>query len=153
MDVFTHMVHGMTCHVTCPQSVWESIVMTHLCAWKTQSRPEQSMTWLSGSWIVGLFFVFFLTRTVLIIKGLDNQARKGLIITDNQGFHHVSPNFSNSADDSPHQTVYRIKITKQFTEWESYHLPIVTVHHTPHGLPWLLFVLLATCETQCGPFF
>ncbi len=37
----------------------------------------------------------------LIIKGIDTQDMKGLIITDNQGFHHVSPNFSNSPDDSP----------------------------------------------------
>jgi len=29
----------------------------------------------------------------LIIKGLDNQAMKSLIITDNQAFHHVSPSF------------------------------------------------------------
>jgi hypothetical protein len=38
-----------------------------------------------------------------IIKGLHNQARKSLIIRsgDNQAFHHVSPNFSNSADHPP----------------------------------------------------
>jgi hypothetical protein len=35
----------------------------------------------------------------LIIKGLDNQAQKSLIISNNQAFYHVSPNFSNSAVD------------------------------------------------------
>jgi hypothetical protein len=34
--------------------------------------------------------------TDLIIDGLDDQEMKSLIITDNQAFHHVSPNFSNS---------------------------------------------------------
>ena len=34
---------------------------------------------------------------------------KSLIITDNQGFHHVSPKFSSSPDDSPDQTVNGIK--------------------------------------------
>ena len=63
----------------------------------------------------------------LIIKGLDNQARESLIISDNQAFHDASPNLSNSADDSPDQTVDRIKI--------EYHLPILTIHHTPPGLP------------------
>ena len=46
----------------------------------------------------------------LIIKDLDNQTRKNLIIIDNQSFHHVSPNLCNSEDDSPDQTVDRIKI-------------------------------------------
>ena len=46
----------------------------------------------------------------LIIKGLDNQAMKSLIITDNQGFHHVSPKFSCSPDDSTDQAVNGIKI-------------------------------------------
>jgi hypothetical protein len=46
----------------------------------------------------------------LIIKDLDNQARKSLIISDNQAFHHVSPNFFDAADGSPDQTVKRIKI-------------------------------------------
>jgi hypothetical protein len=46
----------------------------------------------------------------LIIKGLDNQARKILIISGNQAFYHVSPNFSDAADGSPDQTVKRIKI-------------------------------------------
>jgi hypothetical protein len=46
----------------------------------------------------------------LIIKGLDNQARKILIISGNQVFHRVSPNFSDAADGSPDQTVKRIKI-------------------------------------------
>jgi hypothetical protein len=44
------------------------------------------------------------------MKGLDNQAMKSLITTDNQGFHHVSPRFSNSPDDSPDQALNRIKI-------------------------------------------
>ena len=34
----------------------------------------------------------------------------------------------NSADDSPDQTVDRIKI--------EYHFPILTIHNTPPGLPW-----------------
>jgi hypothetical protein len=46
----------------------------------------------------------------LIIKGLDNQAQKSLIISDNQAFHHFSPNFSDAADGSPDQTGKRIKI-------------------------------------------
>ena len=46
----------------------------------------------------------------VIIKGLDNQAMKSLIISDNQAFHHVSPKFSNSPDDSPDQALNRIKI-------------------------------------------
>ena len=61
------------------------------------------------------------------------QARKSLIIIDNQAFHHVSPNFSNSVDDSPDQTVDRIKI--------EYHLPILTIHHTPTRLPFRPFPL------------
>jgi hypothetical protein len=32
-----------------PQSVWESIAITHLCASKTQSRPDQSMPWLCAN--------------------------------------------------------------------------------------------------------
>ncbi len=31
-----------------PQSVSESIVLTHLCVWKMHSTPGQSMTWLSS---------------------------------------------------------------------------------------------------------
>jgi hypothetical protein len=46
----------------------------------------------------------------MIIKGIDNQVMKSLIITDNQAFHHVSPKFSNSPDDSPEQALNRIKI-------------------------------------------
>jgi hypothetical protein len=46
----------------------------------------------------------------LIIKRLDNQAMKSLIITDNQGFHQVSPRFAHSPDDSPDQALNRIKI-------------------------------------------
>ena len=42
---------------------------------------------------------------------------KSLIITDNQDFHHVSPKFSNSPDDSPDQELNRIKI--------EYHLVLV----------------------------
>jgi len=61
------------------------------------------------------------------------QARKSLIIIDNQAFHHVSPNFSNSVDDSQDQTVDRIKI--------EYHLPILTIHHTPTRLPFRPFPL------------
>jgi hypothetical protein len=62
----------------------------------------------------------------LIIKGLDNQARKGLIISDNQVFHDVSPNLSNSADDSPDQTVDRIKmnITFPFSPSTAHHLDL-----------------------------
>ena len=37
----------------------------------------------------------------LIIKGLDNQTRKRLIISDNQAFDHVSPNFSELPVTSP----------------------------------------------------
>ena len=59
----------------------------------------------------------------LIIKGLDHQGMKSLTITDYQAFHHVSPNFSNSADDSPDQTVNRIKI--------EYHLPLLSTTHRP----------------------
>jgi hypothetical protein len=47
----------------------------------------------------------------LIIKGLDNQGRKSLIISDNQAFHHVSPNFSDVVDGSPDQTVDENKAT------------------------------------------
>jgi hypothetical protein len=53
--------------------------------------------------------------TGLIIKGLDNQA-----------FHHVFPNFSNSADDSLDQTVDRIKIVFPFS-------PSTTHHPDFHG--------------------
>jgi hypothetical protein len=45
-----------------------------------------------------------------LICWLDNQAMKSLIITDNQGFHQVSPRFSNSPDDSPDQALNRMKI-------------------------------------------
>ena len=41
-----------------------------------------------------------------------------------QDFHHVSPNFSNSVDDSSDQTVNRMKI--------KYHLPILTIHPVTH---------------------
>ena len=51
-----------------------------------------------------------ISTLILIIKGLDNQAMKSLIISDNQAFHHVSPKFSNSPDDSPDQALKRIKI-------------------------------------------
>ena len=51
---------------------------------------------------------------------------KNLIITDNQSFHHVSPNFSNSADDSPDQTVHRIKV--------KCHVPLLYTTPSP-GLP------------------
>ncbi len=57
----------------------------------------------------------------LIIKRLDNQGMKSLTITENQAFHHVSPNFSNSADDSPEQTVNRRKI--------EYYLPLLSTTH------------------------
>ena len=40
----------------------------------------------------------------------DNQTSFILIITDNQEGHRMSPNLSKSADDSPDQTVDRIKI-------------------------------------------
>ena len=84
-----------------------------------------------------IFKVFYAIRSLssvrsqsppgLIMRGLDKQVRKSLIISDNQVFHDVSPNLSNSVDDSPDQTVDRIKI--------EYHLPILTIHHTPPGLP------------------
>ena len=61
-----------------------------------------------------------------MIKGFDNQGMKSLIITDNQAFHHVSPYFSNPHDDSPDQTVNRIKI--------ECHLPLLYTTHHP-GLP------------------
>ena len=50
---------------------------------------------------------------------LDNQGMKSLIITDNQDFHHVSPYFSNSADDSPDQTDKNRMSSSP------------TIHHTP----------------------
>ncbi len=77
------------------------------------------LIWLSESSLSGLFSEVSLIRdnqvkefkeNSLIIKGLDNQAMKSLIITDNQGFHQVSPRFSNSPDDSPDQALNRIKI-------------------------------------------
>ena len=77
------------------------------------------LIWLSESSLSGLFSEVSLIRdnqgrefkgNSLIIKRLDNQAMKSLIITDNQGFHHVSPKFSNSPDDSPDQALNRIKI-------------------------------------------
>jgi hypothetical protein len=40
----------------------------------------------------------------------DNEASFILIMTDNHEGRHFSPNLSNSADDSPDQTVDRIKI-------------------------------------------
>ena len=49
---------------------------------------------------------------------------KSVIISDNQVFHHVSPKFSNSPDDSPDQELKRIKI--------SYHLALVP--SAPPGL-------------------
>ncbi len=77
------------------------------------------LIWLSESSLSGLFSEVSLIRdnqgrefkgNSLIIKSLDNQVMKNLIITDNQGFHHVSPKFSNSPDDSPDQALNRIKI-------------------------------------------
>ena len=84
------------------------------------------LIWLSESSLSGLFSEVSLIRdnqvrefkgNSLIIKGfdyqspgLDNQVMKILIITDNQGFHHVSPKFFNSPDDSPDQALNRIKI-------------------------------------------
>jgi hypothetical protein len=49
-------------------------------------------------------------KTLIITDNQDNQAMKSLIITDNQGFHQVSPRFSNSPDDSPDHALNRIKI-------------------------------------------
>ena len=51
---------------------------------------------------------------------------KSLIITDDQAFHNVSAYCSDSADDSPDQTVNRIKI--------ECHLPLLYTTHRP-GLP------------------
>ena len=77
------------------------------------------LIWLSESSLSGLFPEVSLIRdnqggefkgNSLIIKGVDNQVMKNLIVTDNQGFHHVSPKFSNSPDDSPDQALNRIKI-------------------------------------------
>jgi hypothetical protein len=77
------------------------------------------LIWLSESSLSVLFSEVSLIRdnqvrefkgNSLIIKGLDNQAMKSLIITDNQAFHHVSPMFFNSPDDSPDQALNRIKI-------------------------------------------
>ena len=68
------------------------------------------LIWLSESSLSDLFSEVSLIRdnqvrefkeNSLIIKGLDNQVMKTLIITDNQDFHHVSPKFFNSPDDSP----------------------------------------------------
>ena len=75
------------------------------------------LIWLSESSLSGLFSEVSLIRdnqgreTVWnLVKVLDNQAMKSLIITDNQGFHHVSPKFSSSPDDSPDQALNRITI-------------------------------------------
>ncbi len=77
------------------------------------------LIWLSESSLSVLFSEVSLIRdnqvkefkgNSLIIKGLDNQVLKILIITDNQDFHHVSPKFFNSSDDSPDQALNRIKI-------------------------------------------
>ncbi len=77
------------------------------------------LIWLSESSLSGLFSEVSLIRdnqvkefkgNSLIIKGIDNQAMKNLIITDNQGFHHVSPEFFNPPDDSPDHSLNRIKI-------------------------------------------
>jgi hypothetical protein len=56
----------------------------------------------------------------MIIKE-RSQSPPGLIIQglDNQAFHLDSPNFSNSVDDSPDQTVDRIKL-----EWNTTTLPL-----------------------------
>jgi hypothetical protein len=51
-----------------------------------------------------------LKRARLTIIDRDNQASFSLIITDNQDFHHFSPNLSNSAHDSPDQTDDMIQI-------------------------------------------
>ena len=77
------------------------------------------LIWLSESSLSGLFSEVSLIRdhqvrelkgNSLIIKGVDNQVMKNLIVTDNQGFHHVSPKFFNAPDDSPDQALNRIKI-------------------------------------------
>ncbi len=90
--------------------------------WVTVSRNDiklDMLIWLSESSLSGLFSEVSLIRdnhgrefkgNSLIIKRLDNQGMKILIITDNQGFHQVSPMFSNSPDDSPDQALNRIKI-------------------------------------------
>ena len=73
------------------------------------------LIWLSESSLSGLFSEVLLIRdnqgreTVWLsnIKGFDNQVMKSLIIN---GFHHVSPKFSNYPDDSPDQTLIWIKI-------------------------------------------
>ena len=54
--------------------------------------------------------------TGLIITGLDNQERKDWL-SDNQGFRHVTPNFPNSENDSPHQTIDRIKTSTKHSDF------------------------------------
>jgi hypothetical protein len=77
------------------------------------------LIWLSESTISGLFSEVSLIRdkkvrefkgNSLIIKGLDSQVMKKLIITDNQTFHNVSPKFFNSPDHSPDQPLESIRI-------------------------------------------
>ena len=93
------------------------------------------LIWLSESSLLGWF------SEVSPIR--DNQGKvtlrlsKGWIIrewkTDNQAFRHVSPYFSQSADDSPDQTVDRTKI-------ECHLILLYTTH--PPGLPAEEFVLI-----------
>ncbi len=90
-----------------------STIKTLMSSWKADSTEWRTrndikldmLIWLSESILSGLFseVSLILDNQVrefkgnsLIIKGLDNQALKILIITDNQVFHHVSPKFFNS---------------------------------------------------------
>ena len=81
-----------------------------------------------------------------VLSNFAAEARKSLIISENQAFHHVSPNLANSADDSPDQTVDRITI--------EYHLPILTIYHTAPGLECIFaahrWVIAMDSQTDSG---
>ncbi len=80
------------------------------------------LIWLSESSLTVLFSEVSLIRdnqgrefkrNSLIINGVDNQVMKRLIITHNQGFHHVSPKFLNSPDNSPVQELVYYETRKR----------------------------------------
>jgi len=74
------------------------------------------LIWLSESSLSVWFSEVSLIRdnqgreTVWLSKGLIIKTWKAWLSPDNQDFHHVSPKFFNSPDDSPDQALNRIKI-------------------------------------------
>jgi hypothetical protein len=83
----------------------------------TSTSPTPPIKWLT-SHPQSLFCTLIWRRDRASLYSVSNL--------DNQGFHHDSPKFSNSPDNSPGQALDRIKI------W--YHLDLV--HGEPPGLVW-----------------